>query len=71
MKCYRVYNSRRTVQRLYAGTQAQARAVRLKMMADLKLQKKDIIIAEEEIPTAKDKLLEYLNAQVEIFLVEN
>ena len=45
----------------YAGTNAEARQARETMVNDYNVRKKDVIIEEVDIPTAKSELLGFIN----------
>ena len=50
--------------RKYAPTAALARAVREEIMVVDDCKKKDVVIEEAEIPTAKPELIEFVNALI-------
>lgn len=58
MRCYLVsaQNTRR-----YAGTHALAVTARQEISDRLGLRKKDVNLSEEDIPTAKEALLNFIN----------
>lgn len=63
MRCYLVEAPGVTV---YASTQADARAKRDELLEKHEgLKKKDVSIAEHEVPLAKAELISYLNNLVE------
>jgi hypothetical protein len=58
MRCYLVTAGDSNV---YAATQALAREARAQLVSETHTKKKDITIAEVEVPTAKAQLIEFIN----------
>lgn len=64
MRCYIVKAiglDGRTKGYRYAGTSADSRTTRERLMATFGLKKKDVSIDPAEIPTAKAELLDFIN----------
>jgi hypothetical protein len=64
MRCYLVTvqnTDGETIARRLASTNADARAVREDLMETFGVKKKDVEIADHEVPVAKPDLLGYLN----------
>jgi alkanesulfonate monooxygenase SsuD/methylene tetrahydromethanopterin reductase-like flavin-dependent oxidoreductase (luciferase family) len=57
----RVYKVEAGVHLVLAGTQADARAKRDELVAKYDFKKKDVAIAEHELPTGKSDLLAAIN----------
>ena len=61
MNCYVVKHG---TTRIYAGTNAEARAARQKIVDDTGCMKKTVIMEQTAIPTAKQDLLKFVNGLV-------
>ena len=62
MRCYKVSYTEESIT-YYAGTQAEARIERDRLIKDLGIKKKDIAIDQTDVPTPKSELLQFINKQ--------